>query len=151
MARCFELDDADATEALGRRLAECSPRGSLILLHGELAAGKTTLARGYIRARGHRGAVTSPTFTLVESYDLDAGTVHHFDLYRIAAPEELDFIGIEDYVDGRADCLVEWPENGAGMLPDGDIAVWLTVAANGRRAVLKGLSRSGIEVISRHF
>ncbi|MEE2983354.1 MAG: tRNA (adenosine(37)-N6)-threonylcarbamoyltransferase complex ATPase subunit type 1 TsaE [Pseudomonadota bacterium] len=151
MERRFELNNAAATEALGARLAQACPRGSLIFLHGELAAGKTTLARGYIKALGHEGAVKSPTFTLVESYDLGVGTVHHFDLYRITAPEELDYIGIEDYVDGCADCLVEWAEKGTNVLPPGDVEVWLAVVERGRRAVLKGASKRGADVISRNF
>ncbi len=149
MARRLELARAEDTEALGARLAGACPRGICIHLLGELAAGKTTLARGYLHALGHKGAVKSPTFTLVETYEFAFGTVHHFDLYRIAAPAELEFIGIEEYIDGAADCLVEWADRGRDVLPICDIEIRLTVAAHGRRAELAGRSERGIEAVSR--
>ena len=148
MARRLELARAADTEALGARLAGAGPRGMCIHLLGELAAGKTTVARGYLRALGHVGAVKSPTFTLVETYEFAFGAVHHFDLYRIAAPAELEFIGIEEYLDGAADCLIEWADRGQDLLPACDIEIRLTVAAAGRHAVLEGRSERGIKVIS---
>ena len=148
MARRFELARAADTEALGARLAGACPRGIYIHLLGELAAGKTTLARGYLRALGHAGAVKSPTFTLVETYEFAFGAVHHFDLYRIAAPAELEVIGIEEYLDGAADCLIEWADRGQDVLPACDIEICLTMAAVGRHAVLEGRSERGIKVVS---
>ena len=149
MPRRFELARADDTEALGAHLARVCPRGTTIHLLGELAAGKTTLARGYLRALGHAGAVKSPTFTLVETYAFAFGVVHHLDLYRIVLAAELEFIGIEEYIGGTADCLIEWADRGQGMLPECDVEIRMTVAGLGRQAVLEGRSEPGIEIVSR--
>ena len=143
------IQSAEAMEALGAEVARVVPRGSSIYLVGPLAAGKTTFARGYVRECGHRGAVKSPTFTLVETYELAAATVHHFDLYRIAAAAELEFIGIEDYFDDGADILVEWAERGAGVLPDADLVLTITPAGMLREIVLEAHSDLGTEAIYR--
>ena len=127
----YIIASAEAMEALGARVALACRPGVHLHLSGDLAAGKTTFARGYLRALGHDGAVKSPTFTLVESYALASRSVHHFDLYRMAAGE-LEFIGIEDYFDADADCLIEWAERGAPVLPRADLALTLTVIDGGR-------------------
>lgn len=119
-------------EALGAAIARAAPAAFTVFLSGQLAAGKTTLARGFVRALGHAGAVKSPTFTLVESYELADRRIHHFDLYRITDPEELEYIGLDEYFDGGALCLVEWPERGAGVLPVADLELRLSVVPAGR-------------------
>lgn len=134
--RHCRIDSATAMEALGAALARTLPRGLRIHLEGDLAAGKTTLARGYITALGHVGAVKSPTYTLVESYELGVLTVHHFDLYRLAQPGELAYIGLEQYLDGNADVLVEWPARGGDWLPAPDLTVTLSVAGDAREVDL---------------
>lgn len=121
--------------AFGGALARAVAPGTLIFLSGELAAGKTTLVRGYLRALGHSGIVKSPTFTLVESYVVGDRRVHHFDLYRLADPGELAYIGFEDYLSPGADCLIEWPECGAGELPACDIALVLSFDGGSGRLV----------------
>ncbi len=126
------LPNTQATEAVGARMAGCGAAGDVIFLHGDLGAGKTTLVRGLLRALGHRGAVKSPTYTLVEPYDTPAGPVFHFDLYRLGDPEELEYMGIRDYLDGRGLCLVEWPERGAGILPEPQLDLFLDHADAGR-------------------
>ena len=147
--RCrIHIASAEDMEALGGRLALCCRAGVRIHLSGELAAGKTTLARGYLRALGHAGAVKSPTFTLVESYELASRTVHHFDLYRMAAGE-LEFIGIEDYFDADADCLIEWAERGAPVLPVPDLTLTLRVIDEGREVQIEGHGRAGDEIVSK--
>ena len=147
--RChFHIASAEDMEALGARLATCCRAGVRIHLSGELAAGKTTFARGYLRALGHEGAVKSPTFTLVESYELASRTVHHFDLYRMAAGE-LEFIGIEDYFDVDADCLIEWAERGAPVLPAPDLTLILRVIDDGREVRIESHGSTGDEIVSK--
>jgi len=140
------LEDADATEAFGRRLAACQRPGALIFLEGDLGAGKTTLVRGYLRGLGHRGAVKSPTYALVEPYRIDDSNLYHLDLYRLSDPEELEWIGIRDLFDGDSVCLIEWPQRGAGMLPEPDVRISLTVDGRGRRALLEACSPRGEQI-----
>lgn len=128
------LKNETETEALGAELLQSLPGKSLIFLRGQLGAGKTTLVRGLLRAAGYQGKVKSPTFTLVEEYHLDERIILHFDLYRLADPEELEWIGIRDYLAQQAICFIEWPEMGAGVLPEADLIVELTVVAHGRQA-----------------
>lgn len=141
------LPDETATERLGAELANVFPEGGLVFLCGELGAGKTTLVRGLLRALGHAGSVKSPTYTLVEPYDLGERQVFHFDLYRLGDPEELEAIGIRDYIDGDALCLVEWPERGIGILPDADLTVHLEASDSGRHASLAAGSGTGEQAL----
>ena len=115
--------DAEAQQAFGAALAELCPTGCTIHLVGDLGAGKTTLVRGFLRARGHAGPVRSPTYTLVEPYDLPGGTVYHLDLYRLGDPEELEYLGLRDLLGGEVTLLIEWPERGAGWLPAPDLTL----------------------------
>lgn len=126
----LHLASEAATMKAGRALAQALSGGELITLSGDLGAGKTTLSRGLIQALGHTGAVKSPTFTLVETYNIAGMALAHFDLYRLADPEELEYLGIRDYLDGQQICLVEWPQRGAPLLPQPDLA--LTLRHNGR-------------------
>ena len=137
------LDSAAATEALGARLAAALAPGCVLYLSGELGAGKTTLARGLLRALGHRGTAKSPTYTLVEPYQVADRRLFHWDLYRLADPEELEFLGLRDQVDGEAVLLIEWPERGRGELPAADLAVTLDYAGAGRACRLEARSPTG--------
>lgn len=135
--RVVELPDEAATARLGAALLVELDGPALVLLAGDLGAGKTTLVRGFLRAAGHTGPVRSPTYTLVESYRAECGPVHHFDLYRLGDPLELEELGGRDYFAGDAWCFVEWPERAAGLLPPADLVIELAVLGTGRRATLR--------------
>lgn len=144
--RIRELRDEAATLALGEAMGQALQRQSeavVVFLEGDLGAGKTTLGRGVLRAFGHSGPVKSPTYTLVEVYELAGRRVHHFDLYRLGDPEELEYMGIRDYFGPGSVCLIEWPERGHGVLPDADLRVTVSVSGSGRRAVLSSGSDTG--------
>lgn len=136
----FDVADAEAQERLGALLAADCPRPAVIFLEGDLGAGKTTLARGFLRALGQTGPVRSPTYTLLEPYELAAGPVFHLDLYRLADGEELAYLGLRDLAGDRAILLVEWPERGAGALPAPDLRVRIEHRAAGRRVTLEATS-----------
>jgi len=130
------LADEEAMVAFGQRIAQVTAGAGLIFLEGDLGAGKTTLSRGIIRGLGHTGAVKSPTFTLVEPYEIGAVRAFHFDLYRLVDPEELEYMGIRDYFDEDALCLIEWPDKGTGFLPKPDLTITITPHEHGRQLKL---------------
>ena len=126
------LADEQAMSDFGARIARVTQGHGLIFLEGNLGMGKTTLSRGIIRGLGHVGAVKSPTFTLVEPYEIGDIRAFHFDLYRLVDPEELEFLGIRDYFEDDALCLIEWPDKGAGFLPKPDLTITIGPQDSGR-------------------
>lgn len=136
------LADEEATLEYGGILAAkllsllaTTTDGLLVYLQGDLGAGKTTLVRGMLRSLGHDGPVKSPTYTLVESYEVQGQEIHHFDLYRMEHPEELEFMGGREYLDSGL-CLVEWPQKGRGWLPEPNLIIELVVQGNTRQISL---------------
>jgi tRNA threonylcarbamoyladenosine biosynthesis protein TsaE len=150
------LADEQATEAAGAAVAKAlmmrarqlppAGDGAVIYLEGDLGAGKTTFSRGLIRALGHTGAVKSPTYTLVEPYENFDFPLYHFDLYRLSDPEEVEFLGIEDYFRAPAVCVIEWPVRGKGALPLPDISLTLLDESRGRRLKWSCRTEKGTDI-----
>jgi tRNA threonylcarbamoyladenosine biosynthesis protein TsaE len=136
VVRTLSLPDEAATLRLGALLASLLRPlpGAVLFLVGDLGAGKTTLARGLLQALGVRGRVRSPTYTLLEPYEVDGRTVLHLDLYRLRDPGELQNLGLEDYPPERCLWLLEWPDKGGSLLPVPTVVVHLTLRGSGREA-----------------
>jgi len=151
----FDVADEQRTQAIAQNLADAvkkaSPQGVVIHLEGDLGAGKTTFSRYFIQTLGHSGAVKSPTYTLVEPYELDEVNVYHFDLYRLADPEELEFMGIRDYFGTNTVCLVEWPERGGALLATADITITIKLEENIRCFTLTAEGEVGAGILTAAF
>jgi tRNA threonylcarbamoyladenosine biosynthesis protein TsaE len=145
----YLLESPEATVALGAALAAALPARAVVYLHGDLGAGKTTLVRGLLRAAGHAGAVRSPTYTLLESYAPAGGHYHHFDLYRLGDPEELEYLGLRDLLAEDGVLLFEWPQRGEGWLPAADLHLHLAYEGERRQARLEAASPAGAAALAR--
>ena len=153
----LDLPDADATAALGAALARAlraeAPAHAFLVLDGDLGAGKTTLARGLLRALGVAGPVRSPTYTLLESYDAGGRPVHHLDWYRLGGRDDLESLGFRDLQAPPNWLLVEWPERVPEVAGAADLVVRLCHAAAGpaagRRAEFAAGSPAGAAVVAR--
>lgn len=128
----------DAQEAIGARLAAVCPPALIVYLEGDLGAGKTTLVRGFLRALGCTGPVKSPTYTLMEPYELPSHRCYHLDLYRLADPGELEYLGLRDLFQDELVVLIEWPERGLGVLPEPDLKILIGFDQQGRKLVFEG-------------
>jgi tRNA threonylcarbamoyladenosine biosynthesis protein TsaE len=145
--RGIDLQGEAAQEAFGGRLAAVCEPPLLITLDGELGAGKTTLARGFLRALGHGGNVKSPTYTLIEPYEIGGRRVYHLDLYRLSDPAELEYLGLREMLDEDAVLLIEWPQRGTGWLPDADVQIRISLRDPGRHLELMAGSPRGEAVL----
>ena len=143
------LADEDATMALGGQLAGVLHADGLVaFLHGDLGAGKTTFARAFLKALGVGERVKSPTYSLVEGYELGERQAFHLDLYRIADPGELEWLGLDSLAEPGAIVLVEWPERGAGALPPVDLALSFRHEGLGRAVRLEAKSPAGERIVA---
>jgi len=146
------LKDEAATERLGALFFEVCQQG-MVYLSGDLGAGKSCFSRGLIHKAGYQGTVKSPTYTLLEAYELPAANIYHFDLYRLQDEEELLFLGCDDYFSPGNLCLVEWPEKAEGVLPLADIKIRIEraeqQACQGRLMSLAGNSAFGQQVVDK--
>ena len=143
------VDDA-STQAIGKRVAKNCEPPLIIYLSGELGAGKTTFARGFLRALGHDEIVKSPTFSLVETYQLENFTIYHFDLYRLNDPAELEFTGIRDLsAEAEAICLIEWPNRGGRDTPPPDLIINFEHSGNHRDLEFSSKSTKGQLIIDK--
>jgi len=141
------LPSEEATLTWGRQLANRLTGGCVVYLHGDLGAGKTTLVHGVLQGLGYADTVKSPTYTLVESYYVASFTVYHFDLYRLANSEELDYLGIRDFFDQKSIMFIEWPERGQDYLPAADIDINLAYHNSGRELVCVAHSALGAQCL----
>ncbi len=139
-------DDA-AMRAFGARLLSACNSGGIITLHGNLGTGKTTLVRGALESLGVTTGVRSPTYTLVEYYPFESLSIAHFDLYRLADPEELEYLGFRDYLNDNTVCFIEWPERARALLSEVDLEIGLDYDPKGRRLTLNGHSSLGREIV----
>ena len=135
--------------AFSTKLAAACSDTAIIFLEGPLGVGKTTFSRGFLRALGYAGLVKSPTYTLVESYEIKTGSVFHFDFYRVRDALELEFMGIRDYFVPHAICLIEWPEYGEGVLPSADLTCHFSFHEKGRMVTLLSHSIIGDAILQR--
>lgn len=149
----YFLADETATIAIGTGLAEVVKSDTVqqalvVYLNGDLGAGKTTLTRGFVRGMGHVGNVKSPTYTLVEPYELGEWRVFHFDLYRLADAEELEYMGIRDYFNSDCCCFIEWPEKGVGLLAKADLIINIAYQDEQRIIKLQAETVHGEQVLT---
>lgn len=149
----YFLPDEVATIAIGTGLAKVLKSTTIqqalvVYLNGDLGAGKTTLTRGFVRGMGHQGNVKSPTYTLVEPYELANWRIFHFDLYRLADAEELEYMGIRDYFNNDCCCFIEWPEKGTGLLAKADIIINIAYQDEQRIIKLQAETVHGEEVMA---
>ena len=147
--RTWHLPDEAATAALGAQLARVLEEGMVLYLHGPLGAGKTSFARALLGASGVGERIKSPTYSLVEGYVTGARPAWHLDLYRIADPGELEWLGLDALSDPAALVLVEWPERGRGALPPADLQLHLAYADGGRHARLQVVTPRGRRLLQR--
>lgn len=145
----YFIPDETAMLTLGANLAKNCPKKALIYLCGDLGMGKTCLVRGFLQGLAYRGKVKSPTYTLVEIYQIAAREIYHFDLYRLTQPQELFSIGIEDYFAEETICLIEWPERGLGVLPPADLTCYIQLEEGGRLVTLTAHNSIGEHLLQK--
>lgn len=150
MQKQFQLMNEQATKRLAEQLALVVGKQAVIYLYGELGAGETSLVRYFIKGLGYSGLVKSPTYTLVEPYKLGEVNLYHYDLYRLNNSEELEFIGLRDYLDTIALHFIEWPERGREYLPLPDLSCTITMGKDSSRTLtLVATTKLGITILKK--
>lgn len=144
-----QCSDETTMLLLAKQLAHALQSGMILYLKGPLGAGKTTFMRGILAGIGFIGKVKSPTYALVEPYNIAGQKIFHFDLYRIKDPNELYYIGMSDYFIPEAICVIEWPENGLPLLPDPDLICAIHIINTGRELSLTALSDRGKRLLAQ--
>lgn len=151
--KTFNVTALAQTDALASALAALMPEEAITLhLLGDLGAGKTAFARCFIHALGYSGAVRSPTYNIVQIYDLGEErqrTLYHFDLYRLTEPEELEALGVRDYFQDNSLAVIEWPEKGQGALPDPDLTIEIRLHGESRRFTFHASSEKGHTILQK--
>lgn len=145
----LELADENATLALARRISAHLKPGMVIYLHGDLGAGKTTLVRGVLNALGYSGRVKSPTYTLLEPYQVAGLDLRHFDLYRLHNEDEWESAGFRDEFDGRNIFLIEWPEKALGLIPLADVEIDIKILPGGRKVEIHANTKMGKQCLEQ--
>jgi len=143
-----EVYGEEAMERFGKAFSSSLRVGGVVYLEGDLGMGKTTLVRGVLRGLEYEGPVKSPTYTIVEPYELEDLEVFHFDLYRVTDAEELEYMGIRDYFNDGSLCLIEWAEMGEGVLPEADVIVSLSLINQGRYVSLEAKTLKGNDILN---
>lgn len=144
----FDLLDEHRSQVFAQTLAACLLPGIIVAFRGDLGAGKTTIIRAMLRALGIHTPIKSPTYSLVESYDCDHLSLHHFDLYRIEDEHELDYLGFRDYFDKNSVCCIEWPEKAGTALKEVDLSIALTMKGSGRELRMEALTAAGNGILA---
>ena len=145
----MHITDEIQMRELGARLIRAARPGTVITLNGDLGTGKTTLVRGALEACGVTDGVRSPTYTLIEYYALDTMTLVHFDLYRLADAEELEYLGYRDYLNDETLCFIEWPEKAQGFLQGVDMQIELEYSDDGRKLRFKPYTMTAKKLLDR--
>lgn len=148
MIETIDLPNERASEDVAARLAGCLTSPLVITFTGEIGAGKTTLIRAMLRCLGVKSAIKSPTFSLIETYQINHLQIHHFDLYRVHEESELDYIGFRDYFSENAVCCIEWPERAASYLGNVDVGFYLSLKGVGREMQARAFSSAGVSMLS---
>ena len=150
MEHTIQITSLNEIAQAAKQLKAAIGNHTIIAFHGEMGAGKTTFIKALCAEYGVTDNVASPTFAIINEYVTpEKHTIYHFDLYRLADPEELEFMGIRDYFADDAICLVEWPQQGAGVLPDPDVEIHLDYQAQGREARITAISSRGESLLAR--
>lgn len=142
-------DTAQLAEDLASAIQQFLPASAVMHLVGDLGAGKTTFSRFFIQGLGHQGSVKSPTYTLVEPYELGDVSIYHFDLYRLADSEELEYMGVRDYFQENTISIVEWPEKGGELLANPDLVISILIENEGRRFSIDAKTAKGAKLLQQ--